>query len=341
VTSLSGCIGLLPPRRGQMLSLRAGLGGAAPLSRSAAAAQVGIAAGRAARVERRALRQLRRAGRSGGCGVSTPAGSLVGGSVPRLQPAVLLEPQPALRPTADLGGRVDGGKEGQGVKSATASSDSPPDGARSTAGLPFRPIAQAVDGGGPDMWLVMLAALATAAATMLLLRRRAEGRPAPAAAAAPIAPVATAWPEVEAEPVPWAPAGAAQGTALELRADALIPDLAGTNAPPVVVDEPEVGETLPYFRFAEAAGEAVNGGSAEASDRELSSNPAAEPGAVEGNEGIGSNGTPPSEWAPPEGARAEAAAPVVPATHRGRRAMVAAGGVASLLVTALIRRRRR
>jgi len=67
VARLQGCLGDLPSTQRQLLELRAGLGPLDPLGPSATAARLGVAPARFRQLERRALRELRSAGRAGGC----------------------------------------------------------------------------------------------------------------------------------------------------------------------------------------------------------------------------------------------------------------------------------
>jgi Sigma-70, region 4 len=130
VERYSGCLSALPSAEGRLLALRAGAGSGSPLSRSEAARRLGISTGRAAVIERRGLRLLRDAGRSGACGKGAAAKrrSLAlgtgGASVPSLEPAVLLAHQPALTSTEKLGRQgdraadVEGGAARAGGKQA-------------------------------------------------------------------------------------------------------------------------------------------------------------------------------------------------------------------------------
>ena len=61
VARLLSCVGTLPAGQSRLLTLRAGLGGAAPLSAAATARSLGITASHEIRLERRALRSLRAA----------------------------------------------------------------------------------------------------------------------------------------------------------------------------------------------------------------------------------------------------------------------------------------
>jgi MYXO-CTERM domain-containing protein len=108
VDRFSGCLDALPGVEGPLLAIRAGIGSAAPASLSDAARRLGISTRRATRVQRRGLRHLRAAGRSGACGAGASAArrsvalGTAGGAVPQLQPAVLLAPRPSLTSPAML-----------------------------------------------------------------------------------------------------------------------------------------------------------------------------------------------------------------------------------------------
>jgi hypothetical protein len=67
VARFQGCLADLPSRQRQLLELRTGLGPLDPLAPEAAAAQLHIAPARVTHLERRALRELRSAGSTGGC----------------------------------------------------------------------------------------------------------------------------------------------------------------------------------------------------------------------------------------------------------------------------------
>jgi hypothetical protein len=67
VARFRGCLADLPSTQRQLLELRTGLGSLAPLAPNAAAARLHVDRARFAHLERRALRELRSAGRTGGC----------------------------------------------------------------------------------------------------------------------------------------------------------------------------------------------------------------------------------------------------------------------------------
>ncbi len=67
VARFQGCLGDLPSTQRQLLELRTGLGPLDPLAPNAAAARLHIVPSRITHLERRALRELRSAGSTGGC----------------------------------------------------------------------------------------------------------------------------------------------------------------------------------------------------------------------------------------------------------------------------------
>lgn len=67
VARFQGCLADLPSTQRQLLELRTGLGPLDPLAPKAAAARLHIAPSRVTQIERRALRELRSAGSTGGC----------------------------------------------------------------------------------------------------------------------------------------------------------------------------------------------------------------------------------------------------------------------------------
>ncbi len=205
VARLSGCLDLLPSREGRFLAMRAGVGGARPMSRRDAASRAGIPRTRADTAERRGLKRLRRAARAGGCGAGS-AGStvaLTGSAGPQLQPAVLMAPAPPLRDTAELS------RERQGVKGVSESSGTAAADAEEPRSL-VTPISDAIDGGTMAGWYVLLGA-AVLVALLLLISRRGRLRREPAYPTAPpewfMAP-----PVPEQEPEPRAPETVAEST---------------------------------------------------------------------------------------------------------------------------------
>jgi len=79
VARYGGCLQELPTRQRRVLRLRAGVGPAEPASRAAVARRLDLTVTRVRRVEHRALRALRRAGRTG-CAAVSATGDLVGGA---------------------------------------------------------------------------------------------------------------------------------------------------------------------------------------------------------------------------------------------------------------------
>jgi hypothetical protein len=79
VGSLAGCFYALTPFEQQILTVRTGIDGRVPLSRTQVAAMLGSSAAAIGRTERTALGQLRTAARSDGCmpvGIGGPANAL-------------------------------------------------------------------------------------------------------------------------------------------------------------------------------------------------------------------------------------------------------------------------
>ena len=187
VHRFAGCLGVLPSSQRRVLGLRAGGHGAAPMSRRATARRLGISSAHVASLERSGLRTLRAAGESGACGAGASQGgsaddgtstatALAGG--PRLEPAVLLAPRPALKSPAALGrgrrGRhaVKGVHASSGPAARSAHSSAIVNAAESSSSLPAYPIGVAA--------LVLLMA-----ATLLVWRRREHAHPV---SDAPLAP---------------------------------------------------------------------------------------------------------------------------------------------------------
>jgi hypothetical protein len=288
---------------GPLLAVRAGIGGAEPASLGDAARQLGISTHRAARIERRGLRQLRAAGRSGACapGAAASRRSIAlgtsGAAVPPLQPAVLLTPRPALKTPAALASP-------SGASGPSGGRGAPGPSSGSTGGsTQSRPAAVQAENAssktaaylaGLALFALLLAALAVA------WRRRAQ---TPAARLAEQTGTAAVW---------WPPAR---------------PEL-----PP--------GPPEPPFVAAEVAAEgsvAVSGSDAESSNEEA---PTGEHPPV-ADTARDANAAPISDTGPTTAAGAADTAAGAP-THRRRprRGAVAAASLVSLGV-ALLRRRRR
>jgi hypothetical protein len=307
VSSFSGCLGALPGAEGRYLGLRAGLDGR-PLSRRAAARRAGIPRSGVSAVERRGLRRLRSAARSGGCGGggggsgSGSGTSLLGGGAGASGTTALLATVPALRAPADLAA----GEEGQAVKGASASSG---EGASSgspgaAAGKPRAATNLPGPGENDDGTLVglwiLLALMAVMGATYLLRRSRERSY------------------YDTPSPVWLAPAGAVSTAAKPERpAD-------------------DAASTQPAFAVpvAEASAEPV--ANAEPEPVPAASTPGAESTPTAQPEPVSAEPTPAATASP-----AVAASPTAGQAAPRRRAVVAAGSLASLAATALLRRRRR
>ncbi|MEA2478742.1 MAG: hypothetical protein QOJ07_664, partial [Thermoleophilaceae bacterium] len=222
VRKLSGCLGSLSEQDRRVLELRAGLAGAGPRTPAQVAAELGIDRGNYGRVERRALRRLGAAARSGGCGTAVGGGAAPTGpggaaqardmaaqiaSMPRLQPATLagtprlMDPS-ALAPRSGVrGARASGGTDAQPATEPAR----PQVGA--TIGRTARALVAAGSGDSfPALpWLLAAAALALVAALALTVRRR-DDHLAAATAAPPQSPATAISPAPERPPVPaWAP----------------------------------------------------------------------------------------------------------------------------------------
>jgi ketosteroid isomerase-like protein len=194
VIKLRGCLGALGKRQQRFLTLRAGLGRGQAMSRAAAARDAGVPKSAARRYERRALRTLRRAARSGVCGGQSRAAS--SGRTPRSIPSAYTgqarassasEPAPARGP----GGGGSDGKRRQEVAGATAEGpspdgDDPPPSARRTGiALPVVTGLADADQGSFILALAVLAALVT----WFLTRRPDEATVTATAAPAAPAPI--------------------------------------------------------------------------------------------------------------------------------------------------------
>jgi hypothetical protein len=248
-------MGALDEQHRHYLSLRGGLDGP-PRSRGQAAHEMGISRRKAARLEREGMRSLRAACGSGS-GTVTSAGAAstlaASGSMPALQPAVLLERAGGGRPLVSpqrLAGR-------QEVRGARKSSGKPPPGSSvpSTAAT-THPVAAATTSGASAIWIVLAAALIlTSALTVLPLRgvvvrrHRAQAATAGAATAGaataeppPVAPVpAPSEPEERAAPAE----EAASEEAVDEPAEAAAPVPAETT--PVPAGDPEIAHAAEEF----------------------------------------------------------------------------------------------
>jgi hypothetical protein len=225
VRRLSGCLGSIDDQGREYLSLRAGLNGP-PLSRGAAARELGIPRAAARGVERRSLRALRSAcgvPAGGGGGAQTVANRTA--SMPQFQDAALLVATGGAEPhelvdQSELGSQGEQQVKGESKSSAQPSHNEGTEPATTEA--TSKPLAAASsDGGvsGPLLALVLCLALLTAMALVALRQRRTQtagGAPpaenltaATAVTAAPVAPAREPEPEPEpaAEPEPTITAG--------------------------------------------------------------------------------------------------------------------------------------
>jgi hypothetical protein len=163
--------------------MRVGLGGPA-MTRHAAARQLQISVGRAHRLERRGLRELRSESRRSGCGAQPQQGfnaftfNAATTTVPGLHPVVnIAASAPAVAAAPSAGGKSQ--RPRQGVLGETAKSP-PPAGGRSSA----PPVGSAVspNGSGGSHALVIALVLLLLAANLLagglwLLRKRRGSEP--------------------------------------------------------------------------------------------------------------------------------------------------------------------
>jgi hypothetical protein len=261
VQRFAGCLDALPGKEGPLLALRAGIGAPHPVSLGDAANRLGISKGHASVLQRRGLRQLRAAGRSGACG-SGAAGShspaflaANASSVPQLQPAVLLASQPTLTSPATLAApsRSDrrGGSGRSGRTAGSASGVGAVSGGR-TPGL----VHGVESASGTARYLAAVIVLALLTAAMLVAWRRRESAPAPrladqAGTAAVWWPPTSDLPEAPSAPPgaavevldPLAPSNLAAGP-LQLSAGAAPPAAleAGTPAPETEAPAHDVAE---------------------------------------------------------------------------------------------------
>jgi hypothetical protein len=216
VRRLSGCLDSLDDLSSRFLSLRAGLEGR-PLSRGAAARELGIPRADARGVERRGLRALRDACGAGGAGGGSAQARTVAQAshhMPQLQPAGLLVATGGAAPTQFVDQRVLG-KGRQQVKGEQATSPAPSPSSSGPAEAAAKPLASATSDGLSGAWIAVVAALALMTAVALVALRARRAHPAAAVpaenltaatavAAAPRAPAPA--PEAESEPEPEAEA---------------------------------------------------------------------------------------------------------------------------------------
>ena len=124
VMKLRSCIGALGERQRRFLALRAGLSRSQGMSREGAARRSGVRASAARRFERRALRALRKAARSGSCGGQGRESARRGAATGSAVPAAYAKPDvPSARvSTTGSGSGGDGhGERLQAVGGTTAS----------------------------------------------------------------------------------------------------------------------------------------------------------------------------------------------------------------------------
>ena len=215
VQRFAGCLDALPGKEGPLLALRAGIGAAHPVSLGDAANRLGISKGHASVLQRRGLRELRAAGRSGACGSGAPGShspaflAANASSVPQLQPAVLLASQPTLTSPATLAApsrvrparrkRSLGPHGGLGVRRRRSL------GRARTPGL----VHGVESASGTARYLAAVIVLALLTAAMLVAWRRRESAPAPRLADQ-AGTAAVWWPPTSDLPeAPSAPPGAA------------------------------------------------------------------------------------------------------------------------------------
>jgi hypothetical protein len=157
VASLAGCFYALSPFEQQVLTVRTGIDGRQPLSRSQLAAVLGVSPASLGRTERGALRELETASRTDGCmPVATisalhPLTAFVGGPFGPIGTVT-----PALAPPT----RTEPGAGGGGAPSQAVAGTSL---AERLAGIKDDP------GAGP-LWVVLLITLLLAAALAALAR---------------------------------------------------------------------------------------------------------------------------------------------------------------------------
>jgi hypothetical protein len=178
VERLRDCFSAVTPFERRVLGVRAGLVGRSGRSRASTARRLKTSPGRVTRAERRGLRGLRRASRSGACanrGYAVGNAIADGGVVAGLGSTGELQ-------TAEQRSGADRGAV-QGVSESSDSSD----GTAAPVGSLTPASEGEIDTGGLSvlamLWLTLL--LVLAAAVLLLLRRRsAEAQPAPRPSAA-------------------------------------------------------------------------------------------------------------------------------------------------------------
>jgi hypothetical protein len=161
VRALTGCVSGLPAQQEQLLTLRYGVGGKAPLPASRVAHRLDLSAGQYTQVRRRAFRGLVRAARAGGCeaggagagGTGSPAAGAAAAAAPG-------DPASASQ-HADVGVLA---------KNASGGSDEQADDDGFLNGLLGLP--SVLDGGGPVNATLAAAILAAALALLVAAARR-------------------------------------------------------------------------------------------------------------------------------------------------------------------------
>ena len=165
VRALSGCVSGLPAQQEQLLTLRYGVGGKAPLPASRVAHRLDLSAGQYTQVRRRAFRGLVRAARAGGC---EAGGAGAGGTgSPAAGAAAAATAAPSLGDPAGASQHADVGVL---AKNASGGSDEQADDGGFLNGLLGLP--SLLDGGGPVNATLAAAILAAALALLVAAARR-------------------------------------------------------------------------------------------------------------------------------------------------------------------------
>jgi hypothetical protein len=172
-----GCLASLTPPQDKLLSLRAGVGRRSPSSASAVARTIGVSLAREQRLERRALRALRRKATSG-CPARTPAAASSTG--PNL--LVPITAQPPAATSTPTGASAAGTRSGSSGGSAPRTPKSTSSGRRTVRKRVDRAL---VDGhaSGPGLvalliWILLALGAAASAAGLPGRRRRHRALPA-------------------------------------------------------------------------------------------------------------------------------------------------------------------
>ena len=193
VLRMQGCLGSLPQRQQDYLTLRAGIGRERAMARAAAAKRVGIAQDRARAFERRSLRALKQVcSGNGGSGVTTGSartsfvvartgatGATGGSTAAQVEPVAQSTPQGEHQVLAEQkshGPQQEGQGEGQGATPSALP--------RTTGAIPKPPA-----GNSPsELWVVAALAALAALAGASLIRRRGRFRFEMTPLAAAVAP---------------------------------------------------------------------------------------------------------------------------------------------------------